>query len=171
MAEHRNNKVLRGELENNGIFLLLSCLSKGSQLLCFFSVYVLFLSFIYLVSSIGLLWCSNLLVLLFGHINKVVGFNRQWCAEPSYLHFFVVVLCSCLFQLGIRAIPGSPSNQTMANLTPSPSVTTADPTPLNLNTDQQSIIADNSSLFGNMMIFNSPVKLDQNNFLLWKSVM
>ena len=95
----------------------------------------------------------------------MVGVNRRLCAEPSFSSFFY----SALF-FAFSSLVSEPSqvqaasNQTMADLTPSPSATTMDPTPLNLNTDQQSIIVDNSSLFRNMMSFNSLVKLDQNNF-------
>ncbi|KAL6345917.1 hypothetical protein AAG906_025197 [Vitis piasezkii] len=57
------------------------------------------------------------------------------------------------------------------SLPPSPSVIAADSTPLALNIDlPQSFTADNDSLFGNVMCFSSLVKLDRNNFLLWKSV-
>ena len=53
----------------------------------------------------------------------------------------------------------------------SPSVIAADSTPLALNIDvPQSFTTDNDSLFGNVMCFSSLVKLDWNNFLLWKSV-
>ena len=59
----------------------------------------------------------------------------------------------------------------LPSLPPFPSVIAGDSTPLALNTNLlQSFIADNSFLFGNAMSFNFLIKLDRNNFLLWKLV-
>ena len=59
----------------------------------------------------------------------------------------------------------------LPSLSPFPSVIAGDSTPLAFNTNLlQSFIDDNSFLFGNAMSFNFLIKLDRNNFLLWKLV-
>ena len=59
----------------------------------------------------------------------------------------------------------------LPSLPPFPSVIAGDSTPLAFNTNLlQSFIDDNSFLFGNAMSFNFLIKLDRNNFLLWKPV-
>ena len=61
--------------------------------------------------------------------------------------------------------------QTTSTTSPPLALTITDPTQLAPNIDlPRSFTANNSSLFNSVMSYSLSIKLDQNKFLLWKSV-